>query len=86
GALALGAFDARGEPLVDPLRRRSDDPAAALGWLEGVLPRPSVPWFGQWWFWTPVALGLSIAFGAAVFYLVRTPPVRLIGGTVHDAW
>lgn len=29
-------------------------------------------------------LGLSIAFGAVVFFLVRTPPVRLIGGTVHD--
>lgn len=84
GALALGAFDARGQPLADPLRAGRDDPGAALQWLEQTLPRPSVPWFGQWWFWTPVALGLSVAFGAVVFFLVRTPPVRLVGGSVHD--
>ncbi len=84
GSLALGAFDARGAPLADPLRATGDDAAGALDWLERTLPRPSVPWYGQWWFWTPVALGLSVVFGAVVFYLVRTPPVRLVGGMVHD--
>jgi hypothetical protein len=82
GGLSLAAFDARGAPIGDALTRPGDEPGAAVGWLEQTLPGPTVPWFGQWWFWTPVALGLSVAFGALVWAIVRTPPVQLIGGEV----
>jgi hypothetical protein len=82
---ALATFDARGEPLADPFRADGADREGALSYLDQVMPEPSVPWFGQWWFWTPLALGLSIGFGALVYALVRTPDVRLIGGgTLRD--
>lgn len=82
GGLALGAFDARGAAIGDALEQASDDPGAATSWLDRVMPAPSVPWFGQWWFWTPVALGVALGFGALTWAIARTPPVRLVGGMV----
>jgi hypothetical protein len=82
GRLTLGAFDARGAAIADALEQPSDDPDAATAWLEHVMPTPSVPWFGQWWFWTPVVVGIALGFGAVVFAAARTPPVRLVGGSI----
>lgn len=81
-ALRLAAFDARGGPLEDALDDEIDDLDAARAYLERVLPPPSVPFYGQWWFWTPVALGLSLVLGVAAYLWARTDDVRLVGGGV----
>jgi len=79
--LALAAYDARGGILGEPFERDDDDGDAAREFLDGVLPPPTVPWYGQWWFWTPVALGVAIAIAIATTVIVGTPDVRIVGGT-----
>lgn len=80
--LALAAFDGRGVPLGDALERDSDDGGAARGFLDEVLPPPTVPWYGQWWFWIPFALVISIGLAALTYVLVNVPDVQLVGGRV----
>ncbi len=78
--LALAAFDGRGAALGEALERDRDDPDAAREYLDQVLPPPTVPFYGQWWFWTPIALGVAILLAGATFLVVNTPDVRLHGG------
>jgi hypothetical protein len=85
-SLALGAFDARGERIGEVLTLPPDRAGDAASHLDTLMPPPSVPWFGQWYFWTPIALALAAGFGVAVWAVARTPPVRLSGGMVHDGW
>ncbi|MCB9597560.1 MAG: PEGA domain-containing protein [Sandaracinaceae bacterium] len=82
GQLALQAFDGRGAPLGDGLEREGDDGDAAREFLDGVLPPPTVPFYGQWWFWTPVALAVALVLAAATFLVVNVPDVRIHGGLV----
>ncbi len=79
--LALAAFDSHGGPLGDALERPAQE-ADVRAFLDDVLPPPTVPWFGQWWFWTPLAAGISIALASATFFAVNTPDVRILGGRV----
>ncbi|HJL20462.1 MAG TPA: PEGA domain-containing protein [Sandaracinaceae bacterium LLY-WYZ-13_1] len=81
-ALRLAAFDPRGAALAAALEREDADRDALLGYLDETLPPPTVPFYGQWWFWTPLAAGISIALAAATFVVVNTPDVRLVGGSV----
>ncbi|MEZ4337659.1 MAG: PEGA domain-containing protein [Sandaracinaceae bacterium] len=80
--LALAAFDGRGTALGDALEREGDDAEAARGFLDEVLPPPTVPFYGQWWFWTPIALGVAILLAGATFLVVNTPDVRIHGGVL----
>ncbi len=80
--LGLAAFDGRGAPLGEPLDREGDDADAAQGYLDTVLPPPMVPFYGQWWFWTPIALGVAIALAAVTYFVVNTPDVRIHGGVL----
>ena len=55
---------------------------AARGYLDRVLPPPTVPFYGQWWFWTPLAAGVSLVLAVGAYLWARTDDVRLIGGSV----
>lgn len=80
GHLALAAYDARGGILGEPLERDSDHGDAARAFLDGALPPPTVPWYGQWWFWTPVALGVAVGLAIITGFVFNTPDVRIVGG------
>ena len=82
GHLALAAFDGRGVALADTLTRESDDGDAARSFLDDVLPPPTVPWYGQWWFWTPLALAISIGLATLTYVVVNVPDVQILGGSV----
>jgi hypothetical protein len=85
-AQRLAAFDVRGAPLLDALESDPGDAGALTGHLDEVLPPPTVPFYGQWWFWTPVAAGVAIALAALTYLAVNVPDRRLIGGSVSRAF
>ncbi len=78
----LAAFDGRGAPLGEPRDGDRADAALAQGFLEEVLPAPSLPFYGQWWFWTPIAFVVAVGFAALTFAVVNVPDVQLLGGEV----
>ena len=80
--LHLAAFDARGRPLLEPLEGEVDDGDAARAYLERALPEATVPFYGQWWFWTPVSVGLAVVLAAVGIFVTVEPSVQLVGGTV----
>lgn len=79
--LALAAFDGRGSVLGERTHD-SDDGGVARSFLDETLPPPSVPFYGQWWFWTPIALALSVGLALATFFTFATRDVQLLGGGV----
>lgn len=79
----LAAFDARGARMRDPLTLDPDDGGHARRYLDEALPPPTVPFYGQWWFWTPIALGAAILLAGATYLVVNVPDVQLIGGDVE---
>ncbi|MBX3272982.1 MAG: PEGA domain-containing protein [Sandaracinaceae bacterium] len=80
--LALAAFDGRGAPIGETLRLALDDAGAFRRHLDTVLPPTTVPFYGQWWFWTPVALGVAVILVAITFAIFNVPDVRVQGGDV----
>lgn len=81
--LRIAAFDGRGAALGDPLTSGRDDAGEAQSFLDEVIPAPSVPWYGQWWFWTPVAFTAAILLAGLTFFAVNVPDVQLVGGGVE---
>lgn len=83
-AFRLALFDARGAPLGEPFETERDDASAALAHLEQTLPEPTLPWYGQWYFWVPVSGGLTFVLVTAALLVLVEPDVHLVGGTVID--
>lgn len=81
-SLVLAAFDGRGNVISDAISHDSDDGDAVRRYVDRVLPSPTVPWFGQWWFWTPVAVVAALALATATFLAVFERNIRLVGGPV----
>ena len=79
--LSLGAFDGRGAQLGE-LFAGAEGGGAAQAFLDSRLPAASVPFYGQWWFWTPIAVGVALLLAGGTFLLVNVPSVRLTGGIV----
>lgn len=85
-AFRLALFDARGAPLGDALERDRDDASAALTHLEQTLPEPTLPWYGQWYFWVPVSAGVTFVLVTAALIVLVEPDVHLVGGSVTDGF
>ncbi len=77
----LAAFDDHGVPIERRVEGEQIDEDQATRWLGEVLPRPRGPWYGQWWFWTPVSLTLTGVIALGIYLIFRTPEVDLVGGT-----
>ncbi|MFK7991913.1 MAG: PEGA domain-containing protein [Sandaracinaceae bacterium] len=81
--LALGAFDGRGAALTESIEVADAD-ADVRAFLDLAIPPQVVPIYGQWWFWTPIAAGISIAAAIVTFLLVNVPSVQIVGGPTES--
>jgi hypothetical protein len=80
GDVRLSAFDTRGAELGSRVLTHDALPREGGHWLDRCLPPPDSPWYGKWWFWTPLAAAAAGAVALGVYFGTRTPDVTLVGG------